>query len=95
MTPHLGDIDLAARWLLARPQADWGRALGEMDFRLAAARAHVAATQRIHPDWGDGSVMALVLSQRLGHFVPAGAQGRLYLSALATAAFHFSQKLPS
>ncbi|ADO42310.1 DUF7742 family protein [Ketogulonicigenium vulgare] len=91
---HLGDLDLAARWLMDRPRGDWGRALGELDWRCTAARAHVAATGRIHPDFGDGSVMAAILCETLRPGYAVTGVEREYLLALGTAAFHFSQNLP-
>lgn len=53
-----GDVIAAARALRAQPAARRGALCRRMLEEAGAAAAHVAATGRLHPRWGNGTLMA-------------------------------------
>ncbi len=66
MRPILhGDVSDAARALLASPMAGRERLCRRMIAEADAALSHVNRTGRLHPDWGNGSLMAAARTHRL------------------------------
>jgi len=66
MRPVLpGDAVSAARALYARPPAERAEAMTRMLARAEAADAYRKRFRRAHPDWGNGSLMALALREAL------------------------------
>lgn len=59
-----GDALAAARALYPLPDRLHRFALTRMLAEAAAAEAHARATGRMHPRWGDGSLMAAALRRR-------------------------------
>lgn len=53
-----GDVSCAARALLMVPEAARPAFLRSLLDRAARAAAHVDAVRRLHPVWGNGSLMA-------------------------------------
>jgi len=59
MRPLLaGDLDMAARVLLARPEADWPSTARHLLVAARWADRHRRRYGRLHPCFGSGSVMA-------------------------------------
>lgn len=66
MRPLLhGDVSNAARALLAAPRRQRSALCRRMIDEAEAADAHVRRTGRLHPFWGNGSLMAAARSRRL------------------------------
>ncbi|WP_171099741.1 hypothetical protein [Ruegeria sp. HKCCD7255] len=66
MRPVLhGDVSAAARALLAVPATDRERLCGRMIAEAEAADQHVAQTGRLHPVFGNGSLMAAARGRHL------------------------------
>ncbi|MEM8728391.1 MAG: hypothetical protein AAGF79_00620 [Pseudomonadota bacterium] len=66
MRPLLhGDISDAARALLAAPQTGRARLCQRMIIEAEAALTHVNHTGRLHPVWGNGSLMSAARQRRL------------------------------
>ncbi len=53
-----GDISCAARALLMVPEGARQRFLGTLMEGAACAAAHMRAVRRVHPVWGNGTLMA-------------------------------------
>ena len=66
MRPVLhGDISAAARALLTAPQAERDRLCSRMIQEAEMADRHVGQTGRLHPLFGNGSLMAVARNRRL------------------------------
>jgi hypothetical protein len=66
MRPVLhGDVSAAARALLAAPPMDRDRLCSRMIREAELADTHVCQTGRIHPLFGNGSLMAAARGRRL------------------------------
>lgn len=66
MRPVLhGDVSAAARVLLAVPPTDRNRLCTRMIHEAELADKHVGQTGRLHPLFGNGSLMAAARSRRL------------------------------
>ncbi len=66
MRPVLhGDISAAARALLAAPPPERTRLCARMIAEAELADRHVAATGRLHPVYGNGSLMAVARDRPL------------------------------
>ncbi|WP_037309874.1 hypothetical protein [Ruegeria halocynthiae] len=66
MRPVLhGDVSAAARVLLTAPLADRDRLCARMIREAELADDYVGQTGRMHPFWGNGSLMAAARNRRL------------------------------
>ncbi|MTI03583.1 hypothetical protein [Roseibium sp. RKSG952] len=66
MRPLLhGDVSAAARVLLALPQSERDRICTEMITEAELADQHVAQTGKLHPAYGNGSLMAAARTRTL------------------------------
>ena len=66
MRPILhGDVSVAARALLAAPHADRGRLCARLIAEAEVAHHHVDETGRVHPVYGNGSLMAAAMGHNL------------------------------
>ena len=61
----LADLEVAARALLAMPKAARAVAARELLAEAAAADRHRLATRRLHPHFGDGTLMAAAMQRPL------------------------------
>lgn len=59
----MGDVVAAARALMAVPPAARARLMAAMLAEAEAAEAYRRACGRAHPDWGNGSLMAVAMAR--------------------------------
>lgn len=79
----LGDLDCAARVLLATPRRARARVMAALIDRAETADRHRRDHGRLHPVWGNGTLMAAALAQpRCDPAAPGDAD---YLRCLACA----------
>lgn len=68
MRPVLhGDVSSAARVLLAAPPAQRGDLCRRLLAEAEAADAHVRRSGRVHPRWGNGSLMSAARKRALAN----------------------------
>jgi hypothetical protein len=79
-----GDVTCLARYLLTLPAAERRVAAGRLLDRVEAADLYRKRLGRLHPVWGNGSVMGAVLMSCRLPPEPAPGEPR-YLSAMAEA----------
>ncbi|EPX81952.1 hypothetical protein [Salipiger mucosus] len=65
-----GDLTCAARALIVAPPGRRWRLARDLVARADAADRYLARTGRAHPDWGNGTLMAAALAQRVGNDRP-------------------------
>ncbi|MEJ6398048.1 DUF7742 family protein [Yoonia sp. 208BN28-4] len=78
---HIADIDVAVRYLLSVPQADWSATAHQIVKRADLADRFRKRLARAHPEWGTGT-LATAIPARVGRAYPAHCDGT-YLAALA------------
>jgi hypothetical protein len=89
---HLADLECAVRVLRLVPVSQRAAVLEDLLARAATGARHYAMTGRAHPACGNGTLMSVLLRDKIG--ARPAVWGRDDLLCLAQIAARIAQKLP-